>query len=381
MLPLKGRSIEHSIAHEGIEVFAVTRNKNLQNSLRDKRALISEIPPEDSFPLWISESQSLPQSNSIQSQLLMPSGLEYLDEGDIISISDQGRVRVLFRTSAKYNTFLLTERCNHYCLMCSQPPKNVQDDWLLTQARDAIKLIPKSTPRIGFSGGEPTIYGEELINLIDLSRAYLPNTMVDILSNGRAFANEDYALSLGRIRHQSCMVCVPIYSHVPEIHDFVVQSDGAFDETIEGIINLKATHTKVEIRIVLHKQTINTLIDTCSYIVSNMRFVDHVALMGLEITGFTRANLDELWVDPFDYRDILSSAAKVLRSAKMNYSIYNHQLCTLNSDVYEDSVRSISDWKNEYLPECNNCSLRSDCGGFFSSGILYKHSEHIKPFT
>jgi hypothetical protein len=28
--------------------------------------------------------------------------------------------------------------------------------------------------------------------------------------------------------------------------------------------------------------------------------------MGLEITGFTRANLDLLWIDPYEYKHTLS---------------------------------------------------------------------------
>jgi len=45
------------------------------------------------------------------------------------------------------------------------------------------------------------------------------------------------------------------YSDVSTIHDYVVESDGAFDETIRGILNLKSYGQKVEIRIVVHRQT------------------------------------------------------------------------------------------------------------------------------
>jgi len=48
----------------------------------------------------------------------------YLAAGDVIAF-DPGsrRFRVLFRRASKHNSFLVTERCNHYCLMCSQPPR------------------------------------------------------------------------------------------------------------------------------------------------------------------------------------------------------------------------------------------------------------------
>jgi hypothetical protein len=40
-------------------------------------------------------------------------------------------------------------------------------------------------------------------------------------------------------------------------------------------------------------------------------------------------------------------------------------------------VRSISDWKNEYHPECASCSVVEACGGFFYSA-KYRVSEHIR---
>jgi hypothetical protein len=40
------------------------------------------------------------------------------------------------------------------------------------------------------------------------------------------------------------------------------------------------------------------------------------------------------------------------------------------------STSSISDWKNDYLEECINCSDKQQCGGFFSSN-LKKVSDYI----
>ena len=38
--------------------------------------------------------------------------------------------------------------------------------------------------------------------------------------------------------------------------------------------------------------------------------------------------------------------------------IYNHQLCLIDRELWPFAVRSISDWKNEYHPECAGCSVR-----------------------
>ena len=176
------------------------------------------------------------------------------------------------------------------------------------------------------------------------------------------------------------MVGIPVYSDDPELHDYIVQADGAFDETIQGIINLKRLNQKVEVRIVIHKQSVKRLKELSEFLARNLLFVDHVALMGLEMMGFTRANLDKLWIDPIEYKDTLSEAVKILSKAGMNVSVYNHQLCLVNQDIMPYYRKSISDWKNEYAPECNGCARLNECGGFFSSGIQYGYSKNLKPF-
>lgn len=65
----------------------------------------------------------------------------------------------------------------------------------------------------------------------------------------------------------------------------------------------------------------------------------------------------------------------------LNVLVYNHQLCLINKDVEPNYVKSISDWKNEYAPECDGCKRKSECGGFFASSIKYKYSSNINPFT
>ncbi|TPN15919.1 hypothetical protein FKO01_38860 [Mesorhizobium sp. B2-3-3] len=68
-------------------------------------------------------------------------------------------------------------------------------------------------------------------------------------------------------------VGIPIYSADPEVHDYVVQSKGAFNKTIRGIVNLKAVGAEVEIRVVVHKQTYEGLADLSDFIFqkSNLR--------------------------------------------------------------------------------------------------------------
>jgi hypothetical protein len=101
--------------------------------------------------------------------------------------------------------------------------------------------------------------------------------------------------------------------------------------------------------------------------------------MGLEMIGFARANMDEIWIDPVDYQRELVEAVTLLDRRRIKTMVYNHQLCLTDPRVWPFTVRSISDWKNEYHPECLTCSLIDDCGGFFYSA-KYRASDHIRAF-
>ncbi|CDX15147.1 conserved hypothetical protein [Mesorhizobium sp. ORS 3324] len=312
--------------------------------------------------------------------IVLPDYFSYLGEGDVIRFApDRKAVRVLFRKEANANYFLVTERCNHLCLMCSQPPKDVDDRWLAREIIDVLPLLPATTPFLGITGGEPTLVGEDFFEILSCARDHLPSTPIHILSNGRTFKDRAFAQRYQAIGHRRLSVGIPIYSADPEVHDYVVQSKGAFDETIRGIMNLKAVGAEVEIRVVVHKQTYAGLADLSDFIFRNLTFVDHVTFMGLEITGFTRANMDKLWMDPYDYRSELRAAVQYLAAARINVSVYNHQLCLLDGSIHQYAKRSISDWKNEYADECASCSLRNRCGGFFSSSSLAR-SSHIAAF-
>jgi len=382
MLKLHGQLPIVNASRGAPYLVTVTTHDQLPPDQKRTRALLMKprFDPTGFKTILVKKNES-PRERTEGDVFELSADYEYLDEGDILRLDPvAGSMRCLYRRNSIHNTILLTEQCNHYCLMCSQPPKDVDDSWLMDEAMELIGLIPPETEALGFSGGEPTLRGDRFIQLLQLTKDRLPRTAIDVLSNGRAFKDLTFAAKCAGVKHPDLLIGIPIYSDDPVRHDYVVQSRGAFDETIEGILNLKAVNQRVEIRVVIHRQTVDRLVQTCEFLARNLLFVDHVALMGLEITGFTRPNLDLLWVDPYDYRDVLSESVKLLNAYGMTASIYNHQLCTLNSDVRGNYRKSISDWKNEYLDVCAPCTKRDECGGFFSSSKLYKHSAHIKAF-
>jgi His-Xaa-Ser system radical SAM maturase HxsC len=387
MLTLSGRSIEsrNLSGSPARMVMRVSDRQDRPRALRSREAFLAtkgDLP--EGFGIYVALAKDAEALSSLPPQtkaMILPDDFNYLADGDVLRLwTKSNEVRVLYRRASFHNHFLLTERCNHYCLMCSQPPKDIDDSWIVDDVLAAIPLIDPSAQEIGFTGGEPTLLGDDLFRILRAMKSYLPHTAIHILSNGRLFADPEFAKRYADIRHFDMMVGIPIYSDVSTIHDYVVQAEGAFDETILGILNLKRLGQKVEIRIVVHGQTYARLPQLAEFIARNLTFVDHVTFMGLEITGFTRANLGSLWIDPADYQPELYRAVSFLADSRMHVSIYNHQLCVLDRRLWPFARKSISDWKNEYMPECEGCREKENCGGFFASAKI-RYSDHIQPIS
>lgn len=311
--------------------------------------------------------------------IYLPDQYNYLSDGDVIGFQPTARrFRTLYRRSSAHNSFLVTERCNHYCLMCSQPPRDIDDRWILDEIKAALPLVDPQTKSFAFTGGEPLLEWRTFIEVLEQCRDQLPNTAVHVLTNGRAFADSAVVSAWANVRHPNLMAAIPIYSAVDYVHDHVVQAKGAFHETVLGILKLKERGQRVEMRVVLHAITAPRIEETCRWIARNLPFVDHVALMGLENTGFTLANMDLLWIDPIDYQDALARAVESLSMAGVRVSVYNLPRCVLTKSTWPFAVQSISDWKNGYVEACNACVEQPRCSGFFTSGRP-KHSRGVQP--
>jgi His-Xaa-Ser system radical SAM maturase HxsC len=303
---------------------------------------------------------------------------DHFRDGDVVVLEgESGFVRSLYRPYERHHSLFVTERCSSNCLMCSQPPKDKDDVESLTKRnQELISLMSPAPEYLTITGGEPTLLGDHLFELIDQLKTSLPNTELHMLTNGRTFAWPEYTQRFAAVEHPNLCLGVPLYSDCAGDHDYIVQAQGAFDQTVAGLYQAARNGIRVEVRVVLHRLTIPRLTRLVEYIYRNLLFVEHVALMGLEYVGYTPRNIDELWIDPFDYQAELKRAVNYLAMRNMAVSIYNHQLCVLSPSLWPYAKKSISEWKNLYLPECEKCSALEDCGGLFKWAVK-KHSEHI----
>lgn len=374
MLPLHTRATVKGV--DGVKILKVVTSDELNNSSIDpSRCLIwadkhhSNRQPHRSSScagIITPDGASLSDTEGIVVEAISTAGV--IAPGDVVRlVESQSKVSVLYRRGSNSNTLFATERCNSLCLMCSQPPREVDDRWRVQEMLETIDLVDRDEAQLGVSGGEPTLLGDDLIVVIHHAHSKLPNTGLHILSNGRRFADAGYARAVSAARHPHVRWGIPLYAEEPETHDYIVQVPGAWDETLAGLYNLARHGGSIELRVVVQQANIEHLGELASFIFRNLTFVDHVAFMGLEPMGFARRNYAGLWVDPADCADALRDAVFFLDNRGMTTSIYNFPLCVLPEGLWQFCATSISDWKNVYLPECNDCAVRDDCGGFFRS--------------
>lgn len=301
--------------------------------------------------------------------------IENFKEGDVVVINSRGEIIFLYEITSRHNAIMATERCNHRCIMCPQPPVSHEKD--RTQFNlQLISLFDKKTVEIGITGGEPTLIGDNLFVLIKHIQKELPKTAISILSNGVKFSDREFALKLAKCHHRDLQIDIPLFSDIAKEHNRIVGAN-TFYKTVQGLYNLALFHQRIGIRIVIHKQTYKRLPQFADYIYHNFPFVSQVAFMQMETIGLAKDNIDDLWIDPYDYNEELRKAVLLLADRGIKPYIYNAQLCILPEDIRCYAEQSISDWKDIYLPECDGCSLKGKCAGFFASNIN-KHSEHIK---
>jgi len=192
-------------------VARVTRSPELDPARRDDLVLVSDAPVDAWGDLTgyraLLTTRSLAECSAVLAEVApVPTvcetkHIEHLRTGDVVALTPRtGHVRTLFRPDSPNNALLATERCNSYCLMCSQPPIDRDDSDLLAVNIEAIRLMNPAPQTLGITGGEPTLLGKNLFRIFDAMKRFLPDTDVHMLTNGRRFAWPNFTAAFAAAR-------------------------------------------------------------------------------------------------------------------------------------------------------------------------------------
>jgi len=287
----------------------------------------------------------------------------HLNINDVIELTNDS-CYVHFSYASNDCCLVVNNECNENCIncpQCSRVPNPLQTD----RNKLLLRFLPKSIQSIALSGGEPTLYIDSLCSIIAALYKKNPNICIDILTNGITLADEKNVARLVNVLKINTNFCITLYGDTPTIHDKHTRTIGSFSQVNRALHHLALHACSIELRFLITRLNYERLPSFIEYVYANFPFVDHIALMGMEVSGEAQRQADVLYIEPQQYEEHLKDAVQKALYRSIPVYIYNHQVCQLPKELWKFTVPSISDWKAGYQLECRQCDLRGYCGGFF----------------
>ena len=267
----------------------------------------------------------------------------------------------------------VTNQCNSNCIMCPDSvklrtrPNEVTRENLLEQ----ISEINPEAEHVDITGGEPTLLKEQLPELIEAVFRQAPDAEVLMLSNGRSFAAGGYTERFSAFAHRRLKIEIPIHGDCAELHDRIAGCPESFVQTRAGIHHLLEAGVEVGIRIVVSRLNYSRLNELIRFISREFPEIKYVNLMGMEVLGNAWKNREQVWIEFDEVKDSLQQAVEQCFACGIIPSLYNYPLCLFDRKYWYCYRNSISDYKIRYFEECEKCTEKSRCGGFFESTYRY----------
>jgi len=330
------------------------------------------------------------------SELLRPDGACPVHELDLESIMPFSA-----RPTAPYRMDLaVTYRCNNDCAHCYNARERSFPELTTEQWKKILdQLWELGVPHIIFTGGEATLRND-LPELI--AHAESNGQITGLNTNARRLADMNYVQQL--VKAGLDHVQITVESCVPEIHDEMMRTNGAFAQTVTGLNNVLATKLYVMTNTTMLRTNVHTIPATLNFLADlGVPTVGLNALIysgqGLTVgTGLHENELQPIldiatqktaargqkliWYTPTQYCEFDPTASNlgVKGCTAALYSMciepngdvlpcqsYYHPLgniLTSSWDSIWNHKLSVQLRERKNLPEkCETCSLLSECGG------------------
>ncbi len=329
---------------------------------------------EDGFVYLVKSGKQFRCNDELESYI------EQLNELDVISIGDDGVFHHVLNQKSDDATLFITEKCNSNCIMCPYS-EVVRKKGSIPQAdyiTEIAKHFPYDLKHITITGGEPFMIKEALFQILELFKDRYHDQEILLLTNGRIFCKDYYVNMLTNTSPRLLVLGIPLHGYNSESHDQISQTENSFRQTCSGISKLLNKHINTEIRVVVNKMNYQDLDKIASFIGINFPGVFRVVFIGLEMVGNAVINKNEVWI-PYKYSvPFIEKAIDVLTKCGITTRIYNYPLCLIDKKYWDVCYQSISDYKIVYSDICNDCAVKSVCGGLFNSTYHFE-KEELKP--
>ena len=274
-------------------------------------------------------------------------------------------------------TLKLGFSCNNNCLSCSQANKARLGDL----GTEEVKSLLESGRGDGCSllvltGGEPTTR-PDIIEICEFARG-LGFKQIVLQTNGRMLCYMGFCRKLveAGVNRYMFGICGP----GAELHDFVSQCPGAFDQAIQGIKNLKELKQGITVNYIVNKLNYKGLPDAVELLVS--LGVNKALFSFMSCMGNARKNIDLLLPRMSEVEPYIHSALDKASEAGLAARACGYPFCFLQDHELEceelySPLRTIRDKESLCLDfdkmsrqtskckasKCGQCRFDFVCGG------------------
>ncbi|MDY4607363.1 MAG: His-Xaa-Ser system radical SAM maturase HxsC [Eubacterium sp.] len=296
---------------------------------------------------------------------------------DVFEIWENGALVRRYNDNSNDNYFFITSGCNSNCIMCPSPDasRKLATQTSISDLMLLAKHIPKDTPHLTITGGEPFLIGTEIFEFINFLKQKFEDTEFLFLTNGRIFSVEKYVKLFRESIPNNSVVAIPIHASYDELHDSITRAKNSFQQTKLGVKNLLKNNIKVEIRLVVSKLNVDDFNNIADLIIKEFKSVAYVSVIAMEMTGNAFVNKEQVWLPYKETFSLISDAVRHMIENSIDVKLYNFPLCTVDSSFWTLCEKSISPNKIRYAPLCEDCKYKSVCGGVFAGTFKFEKDE------
>ena len=283
----------------------------------------------------------------------------------------------------------MVRHCNQNCGFCSNPETpffhdldqihTIVDDFV---ARDYFGVI--------LTGGEPTL-SPILPEAIRYARS--KGLHVRMITNGQKLADPDYCDAVWKAGLQHVHVSIHSYKH--KLEDFLTGTPGSLAWAEKALHNLGKTDITVNINTVINRYNCEHLHENIDWFIANFPFIRHFVWNNLD-PSIGRATTNNYFTARLqDIEVSLGLAMRRLHETGRSFRVERVPLCymaefahcsTETRKIVKSEERIVhfldnkgtvrqTEWGHLYASVCDQCSVRSICGGLFDRGNAYDPAE------
>jgi MoaA/NifB/PqqE/SkfB family radical SAM enzyme len=306
------------------------------------------------------------------------------------------RIAVILPAVANIGYIQVVRHCNHFCGFCSNPTTPYSHTF------ESMKVLVDDFVERGYfgvilTGGEPSLHPELPRICQYASEAGLH---VRMITNGTRLADKKFAQAMAEAGLK--IVHVSIYSVIEAVEDSLRGTPGTLPIALQALDNAEEFGIEVNINCVINKLNADHLDLNIKYFLEHHPYIRHYVWNNLDPSmGRAEVNQDQFTPRLADFELSLHRACRLLQRSGRSFRVEKVPLCYMTDFAWastetrkivkseERIVHFLDDkqtvrqreWGHKYAPVCEQCSLRSICGGVFDRGDAYDPAELYPVFV